>query len=358
MSNNLLQPIVTEPRLAEPIWGGASLAAWLNLPEPWPERLGESWQVFDTNRIVNGPYAGKSLSDLVSAYGAEMVGTRAIESYGIDFPLLAKFIEAADHLSIQVHPDDAYAHRVEAGSGFHGKTEAWYIVDAVPGASITYGLNRTCDRETFAAAIADGSVERFMSYMPVAPGDVIFVPAGTLHAIHAGILLFEIQQKSNLTYRVYDYDRRDVRTGLPRELHLERALEISELAPATSGKVVPLRLGPNRDLLIACHAFALERWRGLVEMSTEPGSFEIWTVVAGKTTLSWAAGSLVLQRGASVVLPAGLGAYSMRPNAYDTTLLRAYLPDLDRISAEAFRVSGDPVRVNEVVRYIQPGLRV
>jgi mannose-6-phosphate isomerase len=337
---SILAPIRTERKLVEPIWGGQRLAAWLALPEPRPASLGETWQVFDTNPVVGAP--GATLADLVRAHGAELVGTRSAARYGADFPLLAKFLDAADRLSIQVHPDDAYAHTREATTGFHGKTEAWYILDAAPGATVTYGLRRHCTREEFAAAIADGTVEELMAQLPVRAGDVVFVPAGTLHAINAGIVLFEIQQKSDLTYRVYDYNRRDARTGQLRELHLEKSLDVSRFAPAPHGTIAPLALGPGRDLLVACPYFALERWAtdALGEQRTDPGSFEILTLIGGAAELRWEGGADTLARGDSLLLPAALGAYALRTDP-DATILRAYVPDLDALAAEA-RAAGHP----------------
>jgi mannose-6-phosphate isomerase len=345
-----LPPLRTTPRMVEPIWGGTRLAAWLELPEPRPTSLGETWQVYDRNLVVGGPHAGRSLAELSAAYGATLVGSRTTARYGADFPLLAKFIDAADRLSLQVHPDDAYARRVEAHTGFHGKTEAWYILAAEPGATVAYGLVRACTRDEFAAAVADGSVETLMAQLPVAPGDVIFVPAGTLHAINAGVMLFEIQQKSDLTYRVYDYGRLDARTGQPRELHLARALEVSRLAPSPCGKRAPLQLGPERTLLIACPYFALERWVAAapVSFTTDPGSFEIWTLLDGVAELTWGAESLPMSRGASLVLPASLGAYTLQLRQ-PATLLRAYVPDLATLSAEARQAGAAPARIAEVI---------
>lgn len=348
---SILAPILTQRKLVEPIWGGQRLADWLALPEPRPARLGESWQVYDANPVVSGAAVGTTLAELVRAHGADLVGTRTTARYGADFPLLAKFLDAADRLSIQVHPDDAYAHSHEAHTGFHGKTEAWYILDAAPGATVTYGLCRSCTREEFAAAVEQGTVEQLMAQLPVKPGDVVFVPAGTLHAINAGIVLFEIQQKSDLTYRVYDYNRRDARTGQLRELHLARSLDVSRFEPVPHGAIAPLALAPGRDLLIACPSFALERWRGqaLGRHRTEPGSFEILTLIGGAAEIAWDGGAAALARGDSLVLPAALGGYELRPDL-DVTILRAYVPDLDAL-ADAARAAGHGAeRVAEAIR--------
>lgn len=330
-----LYPLLSERKIAEPIWGGDRLAAWLDLPAPRPARLGETWQIYDTNLVTNGPLTGRSLADLAHAHGAELLGSRSFARYGADLSLLAKFIDAADRLSIQVHPDDAYAHAREASSGFHGKTEAWYILDAEPGADIVYGLSRPCDREVFAAALREGRLEDLLQRVPVAPGDVIFVPAGTIHAINAGIMLFEIQQKSDLTYRVYDYNRRDARTGRHRELHLEKALEVGDFGPARYGKQAALALGPGRDLLVACPYFALERLRVAGDLwLAEVGSFEVLTLIDGACALSWPGGDLPLRRGESALVPAALAGCALRG---DATILRVYVPDLEGLMAELRR---------------------
>ncbi|WP_298817765.1 type I phosphomannose isomerase catalytic subunit [Chloroflexus sp.] len=330
---NALYPILCEPRLIEPLWGGQQLASWLDLPPPHPERIGEIWLVFDSNRVSNGPLAGTTIGELARDYGAALVGTRPYARYGGDLPLLAKFIDAADRLSVQVHPDDDYAHTYEAHTGFHGKTEAWYILAAEPGATVTLGTRATIERDRLATAIADGTVEELLAQQPVRAGDLIFVPAGTIHAINAGIMLFEIQQKSDLTYRIYDYNRRDARTGQPRTLHIDQALAVSRLEPATTAQVPPLTLDEQRQLLIACSSFALERWqvKGRVAATTDPGSLEILTVIAGAAQLAWQDETLELRRGAAVLLPATLGAYEVI--ATEATMLRSYVPDLASLIA-------------------------
>ncbi|MEO7910982.1 MAG: type I phosphomannose isomerase catalytic subunit, partial [Roseiflexaceae bacterium] len=259
-------------------------------------------------------------------HGADLVGTRSFARYGADFPLLAKFIDAADNLSVQVHPDDAYAHTVEAASGFHGKTEAWYILHAAPGADLIHGLAQASSRDQLEGALADGSLLRLLRRVPARAGDTIFVPAGTIHAINAGIMLFEIQQKSDLTYRVYDYDRRDAQ-GRPRELHIERALDVISYDAASPAVVEPTHLDSARTLLVSCPYFAMERLElaAPLAIATDPASFEILTAVDGATSLVWSDGELSLARGESVVLPARLGAYQLVPDP-SATLLRCYVP--------------------------------
>jgi mannose-6-phosphate isomerase len=348
----MLYPLLTRPHTVQPIWGGARLAEWLAMPEPRPERLGEVWLVYDANPVTNGPLAGQTLAEVAREHGAALVGTRTLARYGADFPLLAKFIDAADRLSIQVHPDDAYAHSREAATGFHGKTEAWHILHAEPNADVVYGLSRPSTREEFAAAVTGGELEGLMRRLPVRAGDTVFVPAGTVHAINAGIMLFEIQQKSDLTYRVYDYGRRDAKTGQPRELHVEKSLDVMDYAPSPRGVVPPLELGAGRQLLIACELFALERWalrephRGQVD----PGSFEILTMLDGQAELEWDGSDLDLRRGDALVLPASLGPYALSPRALGATLLRVTVPDLERDYRAPLRAMGvDAARIAQTV---------
>ena len=239
---------------------------------------------------------------------------------------MAKFIDAADNLSVQVHPSDAYAHTVEAATGFHGKTEAWYILHAAPGADLIHGLAQAASRDQLAAALADGSLLSLLRRVPARAGYTIFVPAGTIHAINAGIMLFEIQQKSDLTYRVYDYDRHDAQ-GRPRELHIERALDVTHYDAAPPAVVEPQRLDDTRTLLVSCPYFAMERLdlAAPLATTTDPGSFEILTTIDGLANLAWAGGQQRLARGESIVLPASLGAYRLAPDS-SATLLRCYVP--------------------------------
>jgi mannose-6-phosphate isomerase len=320
-----LPPLTLERRLDSRIWGGSTLGPWLGLADA-PPNLAESWQVYDQNRILGGPYDGRMLADLVAEQGAALVGARSFERYGAEFPLLAKFIDAADHLSVQVHPDDAYAHTVEAATGFHGKTEAWYILHAAPGADLIHGLARPSSRDELAGALANGSLLSLLRRVPARAGDTIFVPAGTIHAINAGIMLFEIQQKSDLTYRVYDYDRRDAQGG-PRELHIERALDVTSYAAAPPAVIEPKRLDGTHTLLVRCPYFAMERLdlAAPLATATDPASFDILTAIDGAASLAWADGEQRLARGESIVLPASMGAYRLAPDP-SATLLRCYVP--------------------------------
>ena len=346
-----MYPLRLKPKLDYRLWGGQRLARWIGLPEPLPDDLAEIWLVYAKNAILNGDLAGKTLEEASEALGENLVGTQSVPRYGHDFPQLAKFIDANDKLSIQVHPDDAYAHTVEAHTGFHGKTEAWYILHAEPGANLIYGLSRPSNREEFARAVEEGWLEKLMNYLPVQAGDVVFVPAGTLHAINEGIVLFEIQQKSDLTYRVYDYNRRGP-DGQLRELHLDKALDVIRYEPPAQEKIPTIELGPGRDLLVACPYFALERhqYEDAAQLTTRPASFETWTVIDGAATV--AGEELVL--GQSLVLPASMGTFAIIPQG-TVTLLRTTYPDLRSDYLAPLRELGyDDDRIFQTVKTLEP----
>jgi mannose-6-phosphate isomerase len=326
-----LEPLVTERRIVSPLWGGTRLAGWLGLPTPHTDRIGEVWQVYDDNRVVEGEMAGRTLAEATVAWGVDLVGTRSFDRYGPDFPLLVKFLDTAAPLSVQVHPDDDYAHSREATTGFHGKTEAWYVIDAASDATIVHGLTRKASRAEVEAAIEAEDIEPLLARFAVSPGDAFLVPAGTIHTIGAGILLYEVQQKSDLTYRVFDFGRRDPVTSLPRRLHVDKALDVAHLGPSDSPRRSLGAASDGRQLVVSCREFALERWTptGTEACQTDPVTVEILTVVEGRLDLLWDAGVLNLARGDSVVLPAALGRYQVAATdaARRPVVLRAFVPD-------------------------------
>ena len=225
-----------KPRLVPRVWGGRRLARRFGYRGEEP--VGEAWMVYDENEILEGSFAGRRLKDVLPKLGPGFLGERAVGRYGLELPLLVKLLDTAAWLSVQVHPDDAYAHAVEAHTGFHGKHEAWVILEAEPGAEIVYGVRRSLTRDELWAAAQDGSILELLNFVPVEPGDVIFIPAGTIHALGPGILLYEVQQRSDLTYRLYDY-------GRGRELHLDKALDVARLEPTPLQKA---RLHPGKFL--------------------------------------------------------------------------------------------------------------
>lgn len=310
-----MEPIKLIAPLKDYLWGGHRLKDEYGKKTPL-EKVAESWELSchkdGISVIEGGDFAGCTLPDYAEKAGRSVFGTHcgAFE----EFPLLIKLIDAEQNLSVQVHPSNEYA---LAAEGEYGKTEMWYVVDAKEGASLIYGLNRTVSKEEFAARIRDNTLLEICNSVPVKKGDVFFIEAGTLHAIGAGILIAEIQQNSNSTYRVYDYGRVGA-DGKPRQLHVEKALDVTCLAPperAPGPAGAPKREGGvTRTLLGACEYFTAS----LLEIDGEAGdrageeSFHSLLVLEGEGELCWQGGQIALRKGDSYFLPAGFGPYTLK----------------------------------------------
>lgn len=220
-----LYPLKFNPILKDKIWGGSKLKTVLNKDfSPLPN-AGESWEISgvegDVSVVSNGFLEGNNLEELIEIYMGDLVGDHVYENFGIEFPLLIKFIDANDVLSIQVHPDDVLSK--ERHNAF-GKTEMWYVIEADKGSELIVGFNQKVDKDTYIKKLEEGRLEEILNNEPVAKGSCFFIPAGRVHAIGKGILLAEIQQTSDVTYRIYDFNRTDDK-GTPRELHTELAVD-------------------------------------------------------------------------------------------------------------------------------------
>jgi mannose-6-phosphate isomerase len=331
-------PIHLRSSLHETIWGGRQLAAFAGKSLPHDTLIGESWETALDTVARNSPYAGRSLSELVELLGEDLLGARAIAVYGRRFPLLAKFIDAQQQLSVQVHPNDTYASEHEGGK--LGKTEAWYILHAEPGARVVYGVRKPTSRDEVRAAIANSRLEDLLNEFEVRPGDVIFVPAGTVHAICGGIVLYELQEYSDITYRLYDYGRLQA-DGRPRALHIEAALNVMRFAPPAATRVAPVVVSEGkrcaRRVLVGCHYFLLEevRFSGALDLSPTPESCQILTVLAGGGELRWSGGALPLALGETVVLPAALRGAALEGEQLH--VVRSYVPTEDDPHLRAWR---------------------
>lgn len=228
----ILYPIFFKPILKEKIWGGVLLNVIKNI-EPTIPRLGESWEISvvenDISVIENGLYKGLNLNQLIEKFPNHVLGEKVISLHGYQFPLLIKYINAAQDLSIQVHPDDLVA--MKKHNSF-GKTEMWYIMNTEPGSRLILGFTEDCDKDAFAKAISHNTVPDLLNQIKVQEGDAFFIKPGLVHAIGAGITLAEIQQSSDITYRVYDFDRQDS-DGNTRELHIEDSIEVSDYKKST-----------------------------------------------------------------------------------------------------------------------------
>lgn len=260
-----IYPYLLDPKLAPAIWGGPELVDDFGKSADAGTKLGESWECWDANRVKNGPLAGLAVSDLRQKLGAQLLGD--LDASRI-FPVLTKIITADDWLSVQVHPDDAYARRVEHQP--NGKTECWYVFSARAGAELVLGWTRDTSRAEYERRVADGTLGDILRKIPVKAGDTIYIPAGTVHAIGAGIVLFETQQASDLTYRMFDWNRVGL-DGKPRELHVKKAADVLNYHAGKNGALqqVSYRFeGLDRTALIADARFVVER----IVAGAEPAS--------------------------------------------------------------------------------------
>jgi mannose-6-phosphate isomerase len=315
-------PLKLIPQPSERLWGGSRLRSFVPgfADVPTKEPLGEAWLVYAGNKIENGELAGQTLQHVATTYGAALLGTKSVERYGDKVPLLAKFLDPSQWLSIQVHPDDAYALSREANTGYLGKTEAWYVLDAKEDSQIIWGFKEDVSEQQVRDAITKGRLEHLLNYVNVKTGDVIYNPAGTIHALGPDVFIFEIQQSSDLTYRLYDFNRKDS-SGKLRELHVDKALEVASLTTSGQAHVSPQPLSSEVVELVRSEFFVAEKWeiRKPTPMKTDAGSLELLTVIEGELQV----GTVQLKQAESAVLPATLGAYEL---SGDATVLRCYVP--------------------------------
>ncbi len=300
-----MQPLKLKPAFKDNIWGGTRLKTDYGMQSDL-ERLAEAWVLSchkDGPSVVDGgEYAGLTLPEAIEKMGKACLGTKG--SAFAFFPILIKLIDARDNLSIQVHPSDDYALEVEHE---FGKTEMWYVVDCDPGAYLYYGFNRVIDKEEFARRIADNTLPEVLNKVEVHKGDCFFIASGTIHAIGGGILIAEIQQNSNTTYRVYDYGRLGA-DGKPRELHIEKAKAVTTLTPPTAAYgAVEAVDGVAR--LASCKYFTVDRidLAGKASVLVDESSFVSLLVLEGTPTLTAGETTFSLKAGDSVFLPAGMG---------------------------------------------------
>ena len=327
-------PARLDPVFSPRPWGTLSLAPYFPEKSELEEHIGEAWMSGSECVFADGPYAGKKLGEAWPVMPREWRGSAVAR--GDLFPLLVKLIFPEEKLSVQVHPDDEYAAKHEQAAGGRGKTEMWYAIDAKQGAEVMVGLKEGVTAERFRRAIGEGTAENCLKSVAVLPGDAIFVPAGTAHTIGPGLVLCEIQEHSDLTYRVYDYDRRDAQ-GRARELHIEKALEVIRFGEQRGGKVAPARIvrgGTTETYFAACRYFATEKWEfsQRVAGATSPERFELLIFLTGAGRMGWGNESVAYFPAQVWILPAALGAYELRPES-PTSLLRAYVPgDLNRLA--------------------------
>lgn len=324
-----LYPLRMRPVFKDYLWGGSAFRDLLGKDTPY-EVTAESWEISchkdGTSVVANGALKGKSLEEAISLLGESLLGELCD---GDRFPLLLKLIDASQRLSVQVHPDDAYA--IQHENGDPGKTEMWYVVDAKPGARLIYGFREDVTARQFEDAIKRGTLEDILNYVDVKPGDCFFIEAGTVHAICEGLLIAEIQQNSNTTYRVYDWGRVGA-DGKPRALHIEKALEVSDLK-STRGDEKTAGLSIEKDgatvtKLACCRYFGSEH----VECASSCGenadgrSFHMLLFLRGDGYIVHNGGQEAFKAGDSFVIPADMGAYIVEG---DCAYFKNYLPEFE-----------------------------
>ncbi|MCM1310177.1 MAG: class I mannose-6-phosphate isomerase [Bacteroides sp.] len=305
----MIQPVRFTPYLKTVIWGGNKIAQYKGLDTD-QKNIGESWEVSaipnHVSVVADGPYKGKTLTELINLLGAELVGEENFKKYGSTFPLLIKIIDANENLSVQVHPDDDLALKRHNAPG---KTEMWNIIASKPDAKVYVGLSRQITPEEYAQRVADNTIMDAVAQYDTAPGDVFFLPAGRIHAIGAGNLLAEIQQTSDITYRIYDYERRDS-DGNTRELHTDLAREAIDYTVSPTNKI-----NPTGSLLADCEYFIVHR---ITEGGALPHIRDSFTVVmclSGEAEIGYPGGSLTIRQGQTYIFPASMRQLAATPGA-------------------------------------------
>ncbi len=317
-----MEPFLLKPSCKDSIWGGTKLKKRFH-KEHSIDIISESWELSvhpaGLSLAASGPNRSVPLAELIK--NPAVTGNFAA-SFTV-FPLMIKWIDSQLPLSIQVHPDNDYAMAHEQDMG---KTEMWYIIDCEPDSYLYYGFSKEISREEFAHRIADDTLLEVVRKVPVKKGDVFFIPSGTLHAIGPGILLAEVQQSSNVTYRIYDYGRLDT-DGKPRQLHVEKAVDVTKLIPITESSPIPLPLScPQDELLASCPYFAVIRQQitSPRQYNGDAGSFHALMCVEGQGVLQTVSETLTIPSGATVFVPADSSAFTISGNL---TLLDVFVPD-------------------------------
>ncbi|MCK4747725.1 MAG: class I mannose-6-phosphate isomerase [Bacteroidales bacterium] len=321
-----LYPLRFQPIYKKLIWGGEKLREEYG-KEDAPEMTGESWEISNVEDnisvVSNGFLAGNSLEEIIGVYMGDLVGDGIFEKFGTFFPILTKFIHSNDNLSIQVHPGDDYAMEHH---GENGKTEMWYILEADKDAKLIIGFNKDTDREEFLSCLKNGKLVELTNFEPVQKGDVLFMPTGRVHALGPGIVLAEIQQTSDMTYRIYDWDRKDA-DGRPRELHIDHALNVMDFKKHDNYKT---KYTPHLNTtvnLADCPYFTtgVIRFDQPVEKDFNMiDSFVIYMCIEGSAGITYPGGVEQINKGETILIPAEMKNLAIVPSE-PTTLLEIYL---------------------------------
>lgn len=317
MEKTNIPPLKFRPILKSVIWGGEKIAPFKGI-ETDQKQIGESWEISgvkgNESVVDNGPDAGLNLTQMIDKYGADMVGEKNYKQFGNSFPLLIKIIDAAGDLSLQVHPDDDLARKRHNSLG---KTEMWYIVDTEPNAIICAGLSKEVTPDQYAAKVADNTLMDVVAHHTSHPGDVFFLPAGRIHSIGAGNLLVEVQETSDITYRIYDFGRVDAKTGKPRQLHVEEAKDAIDYTVYPTYVTTPGAPKDGVTELVDCKHFIVDKVtvNGAKVIKNLTDSFTTLTCIEGNLTITDDRGNTVsLHIGESALVPAMAKEFSLSGN--------------------------------------------
>ncbi len=311
-----LYPLKFEPILKERLWGGTKLQSVLN-KKIESEITGESWEISgvtgDVSIVSNGNLSGMSLAELIASQGKSLLGQSVIDRFGTDFPILIKFIDAKQDLSIQLHPNDKLAK--ERHNSF-GKTEMWYIMDSDSDAKLIVGFNKSVTKEEYSEALKNDTLLNLLNYEQVREGDTFFINTGKIHAIGAGVLLAEIQQTSDITYRVFDFNRRD-KNGNLRELHTDLALDAIDYERKDDFVVNYSKRQDQVNTMVVCPYFKtnfIQLSKNLQLDVAQRDSFIIYMCVGGAVTISTETGEVHLQKGETALVPAIVQKIDLKSN--------------------------------------------
>lgn len=310
---NPLYPLKFQPILKDKIWGGEKLSQHFN-KDSSSIKLGESWEIStvpnDISVVSNGELKGKSLQELLNAYKTELLGENNFKRFGEQFPLLIKFIDAKQDLSIQLHPNDELA---KTRHKSFGKTEMWYVMQADKDANLIVGFNQKVDKETYLKHLENKTLTQILNFDKVKEGDTYFIEAGRVHAIGAGVMLAEIQQTSDITYRVYDWDRLDA-DGNERELHNDIAIDAFDFGMKDDFRVEYQKLKNTSNEMVTCPFFTTNfiELDSKLEKENTQDSFIVYMCVDGKVEVSTGTTKDVISKGETILIPASIKNYKLK----------------------------------------------
>lgn len=357
---NPLTPLTFKPALKEKVWGGHKLERLLHLPHT-AKKIGEAWLVWEDLPVAHGPWQGRTIQELTQTYGTALLGSNCAGMRR--FPLLIKFLDPQEFLSVQNHPADDYAQRVEGVP--YGKSEAWLVLAAEPDTQLIHGLKHALSRDDLRRAMRTNTLLQHVEYVPAQAGDVFINTPGVIHALGTGIVIYEVQQSSDVTYRLYDWERVAAPGEPVRELHIDKGADVADLQPIQQHTVQPVVLHEAdmvRTVLVACNEYAAEKLELHAQalQHTHHRSFHILTALQGAGSVVVDGAHTALAAGESMLVPASLGSYAIQPNSDTLTVIKAYVPDLRQdivrplqqrgiANSVIAQLGGDVLRTNIVV---------